>query len=158
MNHLPILYIVVPCYNEQEMLPISNGQLTKFLKELVAEAAIAPESRVMYVDDGSHDNTWEQISEYAHSDSFVTGVKLAANSGHQNALLAGLTTAKDHADFMVSIDADLQDDISVIREMIEKYKSGCDIVYGVRNKRTTDTWFKRTTALGFYKLMHTFGV
>ena len=103
----------------------------------------------MYVDDGSHDKTWQLISGYAHTDPLVTGVKLAANAGHQNALLAGLTTAKDHADIMVSIDADLQDDISVIREMIEKYKSGCDIVYGVRNKRTTDTWFKRTTALGF---------
>ena len=158
MNHLPILYIVVPCYNEQEMLPISNEQLTKFLKDLADETVIAQESRVMYVDDGSHDNTWELISEYANSNTYVTGVKLSANSGHQNALLAGLTTAKEYADIMVSIDADLQDDISVIREMIKQYKLGCDIVYGVRNKRTTDTWFKRTTALGFYKLMHTLGV
>ncbi len=158
MNHLPILYIVVPCYNEQEMLPISNEQLTKFLKDLADETVIAQESRVMYVDDGSHDNTWELISEYAHSNTYVTGVKLSANSGHQNALLAGLTTAKEYADIMVSIDADLQDDISVIREMIKQYKLGCDIVYGVRNKRTTDTWFKRTTALGFYKLMRTLGV
>lgn len=158
MEHLPILYIVVPCYNEQEMLPISNEQLTKFLKNLVDEAVIASESKVLYVDDGSHDKTWELISEYAHTYTSVAGVKLAGNSGHQNALLAGLTTAKDYADIMVSIDADLQDDISVIREMIEKYNSGCDIVYGVRNKRTTDTWFKRTTALGFYKLMHTLGV
>ena len=158
MENLPILYIVVPCYNEQEMLPISNEQLTKFLKDLVDETIIAPDSRVMYVDDGSQDETWELISEYAHRETSVTGVKLAGNSGHQNALMAGLTTAKDHADIMVSIDADLQDDISVIREMIEKYRSGCDIVYGVRNKRTTDTWFKRTTALGFYKLMHNLGV
>ena len=158
MNHLPILYIVVPCYNEQDMLPISNEQLTTFLRGLVEEDIVNAESRVMYVDDGSHDKTWELISEYAHANSSVTGVKLAGNVGHQNALLAGLTTAKDYADIMVSIDADLQDDISVIREMIEKYKSGCDIVYGVRNKRTTDTWFKRTTALGFYKLMRSLGV
>ena len=158
MDHLPILYIVVPCYNEQEMLPITNEQLTKFLRGLVEEDIIDADSKVMYVDDGSHDKTWEQISRYAHADTSVSGVKLAGNVGHQNALLAGLTTAKDYADIIVSIDADLQDDISVIREMIEKFKSGCDIVYGVRNKRTTDTWFKRTTALGFYKLMKTLGV
>lgn len=158
MDHLPILYIVVPCYNEQEMLPITNEQLNKFLRSLVEEDIIDADSKVMYVDDGSHDKTWELISEYAHTDSSVSGVKLAGNAGHQNALLAGLTTAKEYADIMISIDADLQDDISVIREMIEKYKSGCDIVYGVRNKRTTDTWFKRTTALGFYKLMRFLGV
>ncbi len=158
MENLPILYIVVPCYNEQEMLPISNEQLTIFVKDLAVKGIVSPDSKTLYVDDGSQDKTWELIAGYAHNDPLVTGVKLAGNVGHQNALLAGLTIAKDHADIMISIDADLQDDISVMVDMIEKYKSGCDIVYGVRKQRSTDTWFKRTTALAFYKLMHKLGV
>lgn len=154
----PILYIVVPCYNEEAMLPLSNEKLTQLLDELVATREISDKSKVMYVDDGSRDRTWELICEYASSGHRVKGVKLAGNSGHQNALMAGLATAKDHCDVIVSIDADLQDDISVIHEMLDKYKSGCDIVYGVRKKRTTDTWFKRNTALAFYKIMHGLGV
>ena len=153
-----ILYIVVPCYNEQEVLPLSNGRLLELLGGLVAEGLVSEESRILYVDDGSTDATWSLISGYCREHAAVCGVKLAGNVGHQNALLAGLESAVEHADIMVSIDADLQDDLGVLAQMVTHYRSGCDIVYGVRRERKTDTWFKRTTAQAFYKLMRRLGV
>jgi len=154
-----ILYIVVPCYNEEEALPETNKQLHALLQEMVSDGLVSSESRILYVNDGSKDNTWQLIENYSQNPQYrVCGVKLAANAGHQNALMAGLETAKEKADIMISIDADLQDDIRAIPEMVRRYDDGCDIVYGVRKARTTDTWFKRNTALGFYKLMHALGV
>lgn len=153
-----ILYIVVPCYNEEAVLAETTKRLTTLLKQMIADGAIASSSKVLYVNDGSRDRTWELIEEYHHSNEYVAGVKLAGNVGHQNALMAGLTIAKEYADIIISIDADLQDDISVIPEMVEKYQEGFDIVYGVRKARKTDTFFKRTTAQEFYKLMQKLGV
>ena len=152
------LYIVVPCYNEQDALPQTNQRLGQLLDELVAADKVSDRSRVLYVSDGSTDDTWPIIEQLgAQSGSRVCGVKLAANAGHQHALLAGLTVAKEHADITVSIDADLQDDPQAIPQMLDHYYDGCDIVYGVRRKRSTDTWFKRTTALAFYRGMHLLG-
>lgn len=153
-----ILYIVIPCFNEQEMLPITSPAMVEKLRQLIADGHISTESRILYVDDGSHDGTWALIEQHSHDYGEVCGVKLAANVGHQNALMAGLETACNKADIIVSIDADLQDDINVIDTMIEKYEHGCDIVYGVRRERKTDTWFKRNTALAFYKIMQRLGV
>ncbi|MCR5355877.1 MAG: glycosyltransferase family 2 protein [Lachnospiraceae bacterium] len=152
------LAIVVPCYNEQEVLPVTNEELTGLLNVLRDEGSVSGDSFIMYVDDGSSDKTWELISGYANDSDNVRGLKLAANVGHQNALLAGLMTVKDEVDAAISIDADLQDDISVINDMLTKFKEGCDIVYGVRSARKTDTFFKRFTAQGFYKLMKRMGV
>lgn len=152
------LAIVVPCYNEEEVLPETTKCLVVLLKQLIQEGAVAPDSFVLYVNDGSKDQTWPLISQYSKENQYVCGVKLAGNVGHQNALMAGLTVAVKHADIIVTIDADMQDDIDAIKNMLEKYQEGCDIVYGVRNRRDTDTFFKRTTALGFYKLMHFLGV
>lgn len=152
------LYIVVPCYNEQEVLPATNTKLLSLLEELVAAQLVSPLSRVLYVDDGSTDNTWNILNEMTQSSKRVAAVKLAANAGHQNALLAGLEAALPHAHIMVSIDADLQDDCEVIKEMVEHYHSGCDVVYGVRRERKSDSWFKRSTAQAFYRTMHRLGV
>lgn len=155
---VPRLITVVPCYNEEAVLTDTHSKLSALYDQLVDNGQIAPDSTMLYVDDGSKDTTWD-IIEYLHKEGkYANGLKLAHNVGHQNALLAGLTVAKDQADVIVSIDADLQDDIHVIPEMLQKYQTGCDIVYGVRNKRATDTWFKRTTALAFYRLMHWLGV
>lgn len=155
----PILYIVVPCYNEQEVLPMSNEKLVALLSGMIGEGQVSDKSRLLYVNDGSRDNTWPMIDDLCQKEPLVCGVKLAGNSGHQNALWAGLTTAVEHADCLITIDADLQDDINAIPKMVTEYsQNGCDIVYGVRQARTTDTWFKRTTAQSFYKLMHTLGV
>lgn len=153
------LGIVVPCYNEEEVFPITAPALRKVLDDLIAKNKIAADSFVMYVNDGSRDNTWELI-EKEHEEHPVQayGVKLAGNVGHQFALTAGLLTAMDLCDVTVSIDADLQDDVNVIEEMIDKYHEGCDIVYGVRSDRKTDSFFKRTTAQGFYKVMNSMGV
>lgn len=153
-----ILYIVIPCFNEQDMLPITTATMVEKLRQLTAHGLISPESRILYVDDGSTDATWSLIEQHSREGSEVCGVKLAANVGHQNALMAGLESACSKADIIVSIDADLQDDINVIDLMIEKYEHGCDIVYGVRRERKTDTWFKRNTALAFYKIMQRLGV
>lgn len=158
MREKPILYIVVPCYNEHEVLPESAKQLCSVLDKMVITGKIAEESRVVFVDDGSRDNTWELICAEHEKRSNVLGVKLSRNEGHQNALLGGLMTVKDDCDCTVSIDADLQDDINTIEKMVDKYIEGCEIVYGVRNKRDTDTFFKRTTAVGFYKFMSMMGV
>ena len=153
----PILYIVVPCYNEEEVLPETNSRLTALLRRLVDEGKISADSRVMYVNDGSHDHTWQLIRQF-HDEGPVRGVNLAGNVGHQHALLAGMTVAKDLCDVLVSIDADLQDDIEAIPAMLARFADGCDIVYGVRKERKTDTFFKRNTALAFYKLMRALGV
>lgn len=153
------LAIVVPCYNEEEMLKISSEALRGVLDDLVAKGKIAENSFVMFVNDGSKDRTWELIEEeHKAFPNQVFGVNLAGNVGHQFALTAGLITAKDLSDVTVSIDADLQDDITVIEEMIDKFHAGNDIVYGVRKERKTDTFFKRTTAQGFYKVMELMGV
>ena len=152
------LAIVVPCYNEEEMLPISSEALRGALDDLVKKNKISEESFVLFVDDGSKDKTWELIEEEHKKYSNVYGLKLAGNVGHQFALTAGLLTAMQCSDVTISIDADLQDDIGVFEEMLDKYYGGCDIVYGVRNKRKSDTFFKRTTAQAFYKLMNSMGV
>lgn len=153
------LAIVVPCYNEEEVLKIASKALREVLDDLIRKGKIASDSFILFVNDGSKDRTWELIEEeHAAYPVQVCGVKLAGNVGHQFALTAGLLTAKDMCDVTVSIDADLQDDVAVIEEMIDKFHSGNDIVYGVRKERKTDTFFKRTTAQGFYKLMNLMGV
>lgn len=152
------LYIVVPCYNEQEVLHETTKRLIDKLNRMIAEGLVSQDSRIMYVDDGSKDRTWQIIEELHESDPRVLGVKLSRNRGHQNALLAGLMTAKDMCDVTISMDADLQDDIEVLDEFVQKYREGCDIVYGVRNNRDTDTGFKRGSAQAFYKLLKFFGV
>ena len=152
------LAIVVPCYNEEEVLPQTNQQLTALLNGMMRDGLVGEGSYILYVNDGSRDRTWQLIEQYAGSAPHVRGLKLAGNVGHQNALMAGLDTARQDADLTVSIDADLQDDINAIPEMVKKYNEGCDIVYGVRRKRTTDTFFKRTTAQMFYKFMNGMGV
>lgn len=153
------LGIVVPCYNEEPMLELSSEGLRAVLNDLIEKKKVAEDSFILFVNDGSKDRTWELIEkEHEKYPVMVKGVKLAGNVGHQYALTAGLNTAKDMCDVTVSIDADLQDDVNVIEEMIDKFHAGNDIVYGVRNKRETDTFFKRTTALMFYKLMNAMGV
>lgn len=151
------LAIVVPCYNEQEVLPDTVKKLTVLMNELTSAVKVSKDSFIMFVDDGSRDDTWQLISKYASEYDNVQGLKLAGNVGHQNALLAGLMTVRTEVDAAISIDADLQDDIAVISEMTDKYNEGFDIVYGVRSARKTDTFFKRFTAEGFYKLMKAMG-
>ena len=153
-----ILYIVIPCYNEEEMLPITIKAVKEKINSLIDSRKISDQSKVMLVDDGSNDKTWEIISNLNDEYSFVTGVKLSRNKGHQNALLAGLLTAKDRADIVISMDADLQDDINAIDGMLEKRAEGCDIVYGVRSSRKKDSFFKRFTAQAYYKLLKAMGV
>ena len=154
----PVLTIVVPCYNEEEVLPETINQLQELLKELIQEALVSKQSKILFVDDGSKDHTWELIYKEGLRSEFVRGLKLSRNVGHQNALLAGLFTVKERSDCVVSIDADLQDDIMVIREFIMKFHAGYEIVYGVRKGRDTDTLFKRGTAQAFYKVMKKMGV
>jgi len=153
------LYIVVPCYNEREVLGESAARLLEKLGELKASEMAADDSRILFVDDGSSDNTWNLIESLhqAHPTA-ISGLKLSCNKGHQNALLAGLMAAKDRADVVVSMDADLQDDIDAVDEMLKKYREGNDIVYGVRSDRVSDTPFKRFTAQSFYRLMGKLGV
>lgn len=155
---MEIMYIVIPCYNEEEMLPITAKALIQKMDTLIAEQRISPLSKVMFVDDGSKDKTWELIERFHRSCDLFTGVKLSRNKGHQNALLAGLMTAKDYADIIVSMDADLQDDINAIDGFLEKRAEGCEIVYGVRSSRETDTGFKRWTAQTYYKTLEKMGV
>ena len=152
-----VLYLVVPCYNEQEVLPETSRRLKEKLESLKAQGMISEESRIMFVNDGSKDRTWEMIEELHREDPVYQGVRLSRNRGHQNALLGGLMTAKEYADMVISLDADLQDDIDVIDRFVEKYLEGCEIVYGVRSARDTDTFFKRFTAEGFYKLINLMG-
>ena len=153
----PVLYIVIPCYNEQEVLPVTSGMFLEKIKALIAKGRVAPESRVVFVNDGSKDNTWSIIQDLAKSDEHFEGVCLSRNRGHQNALLGGLMTVKDRCDITISIDCDGQDDINAMDEMVDAYWNGCEVVYGVRSKRDTDTFFKRFTAEGFYKLMNWMG-
>lgn len=154
---VPILYLVIPAYNEEKVLPITTEELTKKLNKLIKNKIISKDSKIMYVDDGSSDNTWNLIKEYNHNNKLVMGLKLSRNKGHQNALLAGLLTSKNYADIVISMDADLQDDINVIDKMITEYNNGSEIVYGVRSSRKKDTFFKRFTAEGFYKFMKLMG-
>lgn len=152
-----ILYLVIPCYNEQEVLHETARRLREKMESLMEREMISRESRIMFVNDGSRDRTWEIIRELHESDPIYQGVKLSRNRGHQNALLGGLMTAKEYADMVISMDADLQDDIDVVDRFVEKYYEGCEIVYGVRSARKTDTFFKRFTAEGFYKLINFMG-
>lgn len=149
---------MVPCYNEEEVLPLTAPRLETLVEEMIHEKKIAPGSSVIYVDDGSADHTWQIITTRAYGSDYAEGVKLAANAGHQNALLAGMEQACGRYDAIVSIDADLQDDINAIPRMVSLYSEGYDIVYGVRESRATDTWFKRATAQGFYRTMISLGV
>jgi len=154
----PILALVVPCYNEKEVLPITAEQLQALMQRLIESNTISKESKIVFVDDGSKDCTWELIENLCKNNSEIfSGIKLSRNRGHQNALLCGLLYANEFADACISIDADLQDDISVIDEMLKLYCSGCEIVYGVRSKRSRDSFFKRATAHGFYKLIKFLG-
>ena len=152
------LYVVVPCYKEEEVLPETSKRLKAKLTALIAQGKISPRSRILFVNDGSKDRTWPIIEELHAQDRIFSGVNLSRNRGHQNALLAGLMTAVQHADLMVSMDADLQDDIDAMDKMIDAYHEGYDVVYGVRASRKTDSFFKRFTAESFYKLMKAMGV
>lgn len=152
-----ILYVVVPCYNEQEVLPETSKRLKAKMKSLMQNGVISDRSRVIFVNDGSKDATWSIIKKLHEEDNIFGGINLSRNRGHQNALLAGLMTVRDIADVSISMDADLQDDIDAMDEMLEKFHNGCDIVYGVRSKRATDTAFKRISAEAFYKLMNMMG-
>lgn len=152
------LMIVVPCFNEEEVFPTSSKELIAVVENLIKKEKISGDSGILFVNDGSRDRTWELISEAYKESKYVYGLNLAGNVGHQNALLAGLNTVKDICDISVSIDADLQDDVGVIEEMIDKYYAGADIVYGVRSERKTDSFFKRFTAQSFYKFMSAMGV
>ncbi len=153
----PILYIVIPCYNEQEVLPITAPMFLNKLKQLMSDGLISGDSRVMFVNDGSTDGTWDIISKLAAEDEHFIGISQSRNRGHQNALLAGLMEAKDRCDISISIDCDGQDDIDAMDKMIAEYLGGCEVVYGVRSSRETDSFFKRTTAQGFYKLLSAMG-
>lgn len=154
-----ILYLVIPCYNEQEVLPETSKQLKSKLESLINSGKISKESKICFVNDGSKDKTWEIIQQLHNEDKIFRGIKLSRNKGHQNALLAGLMTVKDECDAAISLDADLQDDINAIDEMVDKFTNeGCDVVYGVRSSRKTDTFFKKFTAEGFYKIMEKMGI
>lgn len=154
---MDILYIVVPCYNEEEVLHDTSAKLLAKLESLVKAEKISSESRIVFVNDGSKDKTWEIITKLHSENNIFQGVKLSRNRGHQNALLAGLMTVMEHCDITISLDADLQDDINAIDKMVDKYHEGCDVVYGVRSARDTDTFFKKFTAEGFYKLINAMG-
>lgn len=151
------LYLAVPCYNEEEVLQDTTIKLLDKFKQLIKGGKISDKSRIVYIDDGSKDKTWKIITELHKASPFISGIKMSRNRGHQNTLYGGLVTLKDYADVVISIDADLQDDINAIDKMLEKYEEGCDIVYGVRRKRETDTFFKRFTAEAFYKILKSMG-
>ncbi len=153
-----ILYVAIPCYNEEEVLPETSKRIKEKIQGLIDKKVINEKSRVLFIDDGSKDKTWEMIKELCESDEIFSGIKLAHNRGHQNALIAGLMTAKEYADMVISMDADLQDDINVVDKFIEEYYNGSDIVYGVRSSRKTDTAFKRSTALAYYRILQKMGV
>ncbi|MCI9457655.1 MAG: glycosyltransferase family 2 protein [Oscillospiraceae bacterium] len=152
------LYLVIPCYNEEEVLPETSRRLLEKLAGMVAAGMVTEKSRILFVDDGSKDKTWELISRLHREHRQISGLKLSRNRGHQNALLAGLMTAKQYADMVISMDADLQDDVDAVDRFVEEYYKGSDVVYGVRSSRETDTAFKRGTAQGFYKFMQALGV
>ena len=154
----PILWIIVPCYNEEAVLPITAPLFLQKLSGLIAEKKVAEESRILFVNDGSKDKTWEIISGLARGDEHFLGIAQSRNRGHQNALLAGLMEAKDRCDITITLDCDGQDDMNAMDAMVEEYKKGCDIVYGVRSSRKSDSFFKRSTARSFYRLMSKMGV
>lgn len=158
MNKCPILYLVIPCYNEEEVLNITTNELNKKMNDLIKKKSISKDSKVLYVNDGSKDNTWNIIKEINKKNKLFQGLKLSRNRGHQNALLSGLMYVKDICDISISMDADLQDDINAIDEMVKEYKKGSEIVFGVRSSRKKDTFFKRFTAQTYYKLLSHLGV
>ena len=153
----PVLYIIIPCYNEEAVLPVTAPMFLEKINQLTADGKIANDSRVLFVNDGSKDKTWEIIRGLAKQDEHFIGISQSRNRGHQNAVLAGLMEAKDRCDITISIDCDGQDDINAMDEMVEKYREGYEVVYGVRSKRDTDTFFKRFTAESFYKLLNVMG-
>ena len=152
------LYLVIPCYNEEEMLPLTYKAVKEKMESLIKSKKISSSSRVVFVNDGSKDKTWELIEKFHKKDKLINGINLSRNRGHQNALLGGLLTVKDDCDMAISMDADLQDDINVIDKFLDEYYAGSEIVYGVRSSRKKDSWFKRTTAQSFYKFMKLMGV
>lgn len=153
----PILYIVIPCYNEEEVLPVTSGMFRDEIRDLIAKGKISSESRVLFVDDGSKDATWQIISSLALEDPVFTGIRQSRNRGHQSSVLAGLMEAKDCADIVISIDCDGQDDVGAMEDMVDAYADGCDIVYGIRSSRDSDTFFKRSSAQLYYKLLNAMG-
>lgn len=155
---MSVVYFVIPCYNEEEVLPETVKRLSEKLSQLISDGIADEKSRMLFVDDGSKDKTWELIETFSKENKYVGGVKLSRNRGHQNALLAGLMTARGKCDCVISLDADLQDDIGVLDEFVLKYQDGCEVVYGVRSSRDKDTAFKRGTAQGYYKFMAALGV
>ncbi|MBQ6913110.1 MAG: glycosyltransferase family 2 protein, partial [Acidaminococcaceae bacterium] len=157
MSSETVLYMVIPCYNEQEVLPDSAEKLKNKISDLIEKNKIHQNSKICFVNDGSRDRTWEIIRELCQRDPVYSGICLAHNEGHQNAVLAGLMTVQPYCDAAVSMDADLQDDIDAVEAMVDKYDEGCNIVYGVRDNRETDTFFKRVTAEGFYRFMKMMG-
>lgn len=157
MSHRPVLYIVVPCYNEEEVLPVTSGIFLDKLLSMEKAGKVDHRSRILFVDDGSGDHTWMIIRKLAEKDRHFSGIRLSRNRGHQNALLAGLTEAESRCDITISIDCDGQDDVDAMDRMVEEYQNGCEIVYGVRSSRETDTFFKRFTAQSFYRLLRRMG-
>lgn len=153
-----VLYIVIPCYNEEEVLPITSLAIQEKIRKLITKKEINKESKILFVDDGSKDSTWNIIKNICETNKEFKGIKLTKNKGHQNALLAGLNYSKKYADIIISMDADLQDDINAVDEMIKEYKKGSQIVFGVRSSRKKDTWFKKTSAESYYKIMKKLGV
>ena len=157
MDKRPVLWIIIPCYNEQEVLPETAPLFQGKLRGLIGSGRIGEESRILFVNDGSRDRTWEIICELSETDPHVLGISQSRNRGHQNALVAGMMEAKDHCDITITIDCDGQDDINAMDKMVDAYLDGCEIVYGVRADREADTWFKRTTAQGYYKVLGVLG-
>lgn len=154
----PVLFLVLPCYNEEEVLESSIKELSELIRKMVEGSILSDGSRMLFVNDGSKDKTWSIIQQNHETNPYVCGVNLACNVGHQNAIMAGMEVARAYADVVITLDADIQDDPTKIPEMLEKYQQGCDIVFGVKNERKADSLFKRLTAKGFYKLMHGLGV
>lgn len=157
MTKKPVLWIIIPCYNEQEVLPVTAPLFLEKLRGLTESGRVSEDSRILFVNDGSRDKTWDIIKDLSESDRHVLGISQSRNRGHQNALVAGMMEAKDRCDITITIDCDGQDDLNAMDEMVDAYLDGCDIVYGVRSDRETDTWFKRTTAQGYYKILGALG-
>ena len=153
-----VLYLVIPCYNEEEVLPETSKRLTAKLGAMIEMGLISQDSKIVFVNDGSKDHTWQLIRQYHEENPMIQGINLSRNRGHQSALLAGLMTVKEYCDMAISMDADLQDDVDAIEQFVEKYYEGCEVVYGVRSERKTDSFFKRASAQSFYKLMLHMGV
>ncbi|HAB93507.1 MAG TPA: glycosyltransferase, partial [Lachnospiraceae bacterium] len=149
----PVLWIIIPCYNEQEVLPVTAPMFLDKLQHLIGSGRVEETSRILFVNDGSRDKTWEIIVDLAAGDPHFIGISQSRNRGHQNALVAGMMEAKDKCDITITIDCDGQDDLNAMDDMVDAYLDGCEIVYGVRSDRETDTWFKRTTAQGYYRIL-----